>query len=105
MGSELTNDWNNKPSKFRGQEDKIRKVTKNVALCNKDGSAGYSSVPQKNNEGYHGQDCGNVNLNETFQFAKDEESEIDYHDTDPATAKLQINGEKRSRLSIGRRQR
>jgi len=103
--SELTNDWNNKPSKFREQEDKIRKVTKNVPLCNKDGSAGYSSVPQKNNEGYHGQDCGNVNLNETFQFAKDEESEIDYHDTDPATAKLQINGEKRSRLSIGRRQR
>jgi len=58
---------------------------------------------KKNNEGYQGQDCGNVNLNETFQFTKDEESEIDYHDTDLATAKL--HGEKRSRLSIGRRQR
>jgi hypothetical protein len=103
--SELTSDWN-RPSRF---------LEKNVVQFNKDRNTCSSSVPQEHNKGRQEQDHGNACLNETFHFANDEESENDYQDTDPATVKLQrsaqdasttqSNGEKRSRLPVGRRQR
>jgi hypothetical protein len=112
--SELTSDWN-RPSRFLEQEEKMEVMMKNVVQSSKDRSTCNSSVPQGNNEGRQEQDRGNACVNETFHFANDEESENDYQDTDPATVKLQRsaqnasttqrNGEKRSRLPAGRRQR